>query len=264
MQDKYGIHLIYTPQLLEDGYLPLVVHVEADKCATMEGSKVSNSRLFAAKASHLGKSSRSRARLIDAALAVFAREGLQAASVNEIAREADMANGTFYLHFKDKAELINVVALSVSTEIARELNEVMADIDDAAERVSLGTRQFIQIAFEQLNWGLAFFQAYWVMPELRKQVSQYLRGDLERGAAQGVFTVPIDDFLVDMVASLVNAALFARMNGISGPEVGSKVAEMQLRLLGVDTQWANQVAWRELPKIQIGESRITGFRLKSE
>lgn len=123
----------------------------ANKCAAMEGSKVSSLRLFAAKASHLGKSARSRARLIDAALAVFARQGLEAASVNEITREADMANGTFYLHFTDKAELISVVAASVSLEIAHELNEAMVDIDDAVERVSLGTRQFVQITVEQLN-----------------------------------------------------------------------------------------------------------------
>ena len=98
---------------------------------------MSKSGLFAVKASHLGKSARSRARLIDAALAVFARQGLEAASINEIAREADMANGTFYLHFKDKDELTSVVALSVADEIVRQLDAAMADIDDAAERVSL-------------------------------------------------------------------------------------------------------------------------------
>jgi AcrR family transcriptional regulator len=72
------------------------------------------------KAKKLGKSARTRARLIDAALAVFAREGLDAASINEITREADVANGTFYLHFKDKDELTSVVALSVAAEIVSE------------------------------------------------------------------------------------------------------------------------------------------------
>lgn len=207
---------------------------------------VPQSSLFAAKAKHLGKSARSRARLIDAALAVFARDGLEAASVNEIAREADMANGTFYLHFKDKEELTSVVALSVAAEIAREMDEAMADIDDAIERVSFGTRQFIHIASERLNWGWAFCRAFWVLPELRKEAGQYLRRDLERGVAQGVFSIRVDDFLVEMVGSLVNVALFARMNGTAGPEAGSKAAEMQLRMLGVDPERATQVAWQEL------------------
>jgi AcrR family transcriptional regulator len=205
---------------------------------------VPQSSLFSAKAKHLGKSARSRARLIDAALAVFAREGLEAASVNEITREAEMANGTFYLHFRDKDELTSVVALSVAAEIVHEMDEAMADIDDAIERVSLGTRQFIHIASERLNWGWAFCQAFWVLPELRREAGQYLRRDLERGVAQGVFSIRVDDFLVEMVSSLVNVALFARMNGTAGAEAGSKAAEMQLRMLGVDPDRAKQAAWR--------------------
>jgi AcrR family transcriptional regulator len=239
-----------------------VHRVDADKWAAKEVRKMSKSGLFATKASHLGKRARSRAQLIDAALAVYAREGLEAASINEIAREAGMANGTFYLHFKDKEELISVVAFAVSGEIAREMDEAMAGNDDAVERVSFGTRQFIHTAIEQLNWGLAFFQAFWVLPELRDQVSRYLRGDLERGAAQGAFTVPIDDFLVDMVGSLVNAALFARMNGNAGPEAGSKVAEMQLRLLGVEAQRAKEVAWRDMQLVEMDRTQVTVFGSK--
>jgi len=207
---------------------------------------VPQSSLFAAKAKNMGKSARSRARLIDAALAVFARERLESATINEITREADMANGTFYLHFKDKEELTSVVALSLAAEITREMDEAMADIDDAVERVSLGTRQFIDIASTRLNWGRAFLQAFWVCAELRAEVTLYLRRDLERGVALGAFSVAVDDFLVEMVGALVNAALFARLNGTAGPEAGSKAAEMQLRLLGVDAERAHAVAWRSI------------------
>ncbi len=204
------------------------------------------SSLFAAKAKNMGKSARSRARLIDAALAVFARERLESATINEITREADMANGTFYLHFKDKEELTSVVALSLAAEITRKMDEAMADIDDAVERVSLGTRQFIDIASSRLNWGAAFLQAFWVCAELRAEVTLYLRRDLERGVALGAFNVTVDDFLVQMVGALVNTALFARINGTAGPEAGSKAAEMQLRLLGVDAERAHAVAWRPI------------------
>ena len=72
------------------------------------------------------KKTRARARLIDAALAVFARQWLDAASINEITREADMANDTVYLHFKDKEELTSIVALSVVAEIVTELDAAMA------------------------------------------------------------------------------------------------------------------------------------------
>ena len=94
--------------------------------------------------------------MIDAAVAVFARQGLDAASINEISREEDMAKGTFYLHFKDKEELTSVVALSVVAEIVTELDAAMAGMDDAVERISLGTRQFVHTAFGRIDWGWTF------------------------------------------------------------------------------------------------------------
>jgi hypothetical protein len=88
------------------------------------------------------------------------------------------------------------------------------------------------IAFGRLNWGWAIFRAFWVLPQLRWQVGQYLREDIELGVAQGVFTAAVDDFFVEMLGSLINAALFAQMNGTVGREAGSKVAESQLPFVG--------------------------------
>ena len=72
---------------------------------------------FANRARAEGKSARTRARLMDAAVAVFARKGIEAASVNEIAQAADVANGTFYNHFKDKDEIVGVVAFAIGSRL---------------------------------------------------------------------------------------------------------------------------------------------------
>jgi AcrR family transcriptional regulator len=207
---------------------------------------LTDAALFAQRASHLGKSARTKARLVDAAIVVFARDGLETASVNEVAREAGVANGTFYLHFKDKDELTNVVAFKVASEIARELDESMVGIDDAVERISRGTREFIRIASARADWGWAFIRAFWSLDALRLEVSRYLRSDLERGVQQGAFTVEVDDFLVGAVGTMVVSALFAHMSSDVGPEVGSKTAELQLRMLGVPPARARRAAWRPL------------------
>jgi hypothetical protein len=47
------------------------------------------------------------------------------------------------------------------------------------------------------------------------------------------------------------SALFDRLSGAAGPEAGPKVAELQLRMLGVSPARAKKVAWRELPKIEL-------------
>jgi AcrR family transcriptional regulator len=206
---------------------------------------------FATEARKLNKSARTRARLMDAAVGLFAREGFEAASVNRIAQAADVVNGTFYLHFKDKDDIAAAVAYRIAADVTRQLDDAMADIDDAIERTSSATRRFIEFASAEPEWGMALFRAVWFFRELRGDVAANLKSDLRRGFKQGVFTVKIDAFLVDTFAAMTMAALFARLQGSIGPEAGSKVAELQLRMLGVPAKRAKAAAWRPLEHIEI-------------
>ena len=56
----------------------------------------------------LGRAAR-REQLADVAIEIFAKKGYSAASVNDIVEGARVARGTFYLHFKGKAEILAVV-----------------------------------------------------------------------------------------------------------------------------------------------------------
>ncbi|MGE3269762.1 MAG: TetR/AcrR family transcriptional regulator [Chloroflexota bacterium] len=51
-----------------------------------------------------------RDQLISAAAALFAARGYEATTVDDIVREADLAKGTFYYHFKSKEELVVIMA----------------------------------------------------------------------------------------------------------------------------------------------------------
>lgn len=210
-----------------------------------------SSGVFAAAARDQRKAQRTRARLMDAAVRVFARDGFEAASVNVIAQEAEVANGTFYLHFRDKDEIAGTVAFRMAADVAARLDAAMADMDDAVERVSFGTRQFLNLATSDPAWGWALFRSAWALPALREQVIAYARADLLRGRRQGVFKVEIDAFTVEMFASMVLTALFARLSGSAGDEAGSKATELQLRMLGVAPARARRVAWRRLEQLSL-------------
>jgi AcrR family transcriptional regulator len=205
--------------------------------------------IFFSEARDQGKSARTRARLMDAAVAVFARIGFEAASVNEIAQAAGVANGTFYLHFKDKEEIASVVSHCIAGTIVWQLDEAMAGIDDAVERVAFATRQCIDIACSEPEWGWAFFRAASFLPEVRTSSYAYLRADLQRGARQGAFKVKVDHFLVEMCGSMVLKALSSRLTGEAGKDAGSRVAELQLRMLGVPAAKARKAAWRKIPRL---------------
>lgn len=212
---------------------------------------MSSKGLFVSEAVLLGKSARTRARLMDAAAQLFARQGFEAVSVNEIARVAEVANGTFYVHFRDKDEIAGAVAFGIAQEVVRQLDEAMTDIDDAMERTSMATRRFIDLAGSEPDCGGALFRAVLTFQDLRESVIGYLRADLQRGVSQGVFTTEIDDVVIDTFVSMAMGALFGRLNGRFGPELGSRVAELQLRMLGVPARKAAKVAWREIPPLEL-------------
>ena len=50
-----------------------------------------------------------RSRIQDAAVALFHEQGVEATSVNEIVKRANVAKGTFYVYYKDKKELISQI-----------------------------------------------------------------------------------------------------------------------------------------------------------
>lgn len=60
-----------------------------------------------------------RAALLKAARAVFAEIGYGAAGVRDIVRRTDLASGTFYNYFKDKAEIFEAVVGEMTIDLLR-------------------------------------------------------------------------------------------------------------------------------------------------
>jgi AcrR family transcriptional regulator len=206
--------------------------------------------IFGAEARSEGKRARTRARLMDAAVEVFARRGVERASANEIAQAADVSNGTFYNHFRDKDDIVTAVAFRIAGDVVRRVDEAMAGLDDAAERVAFGTRQIVELGASQAEWGHALVRSIGYLPDLRRRAAAYARADIERGVARGTFDVEVDDFLMDLFVALVMTALDLRLRGEAGPEAGPKVAEAQLRMLGVPAARARELARRELAPLR--------------
>jgi AcrR family transcriptional regulator len=55
------------------------------------------------------RSERSRALILDAALALFSHQGFRATSIRDIAAKADVSTGSVYHHFKDKEQLFGTL-----------------------------------------------------------------------------------------------------------------------------------------------------------
>ncbi|HEX8731865.1 MAG TPA: TetR/AcrR family transcriptional regulator [Ktedonobacterales bacterium] len=96
------------------------------------------------------RKSETRRRLLAAARGVFAREGLEAATIAQITQAADVGFGTFYLHFATKEDAYRAVVTEGFDELARLLTvgraEAVAAGEPWWEQVRLGVCAYCHFA----------------------------------------------------------------------------------------------------------------------
>jgi TetR/AcrR family transcriptional regulator, fatty acid metabolism regulator protein len=114
------------------------------------------------------KSSDKHHRILDAAVKVFARKGFFQSRISEIAREAGVADGTIYLYFKNKDDLLISIFEVKMQEVISRFRSALGKHDNAMARLECLIR--MHLAEFQANPDLAaVFQV-----ELR-QSSRFMR-----------------------------------------------------------------------------------------
>lgn len=144
-----------------------------------------------------------RDRIIDAAVEVFADKGYRAARVSDIARKAGVADGTIYLYFKNKEDLLLVIFEEKMETLLDQLQAALAMESDPLARI----RAYARHHFRSIEEHPALAQVFQV--ELR-QSHRFLReyrpeklwryldvfGDLVReGQERGAIRAEVDPFL---------------------------------------------------------------------
>jgi AcrR family transcriptional regulator len=96
------------------------------------------------------KKARTRAQLIDAAAAVFARRGLVAASLDEVAEEAGLTKGAVYSNFDSKEDLFQAVIDERLNEPMRHGAEVIdSSVGTTEEHAMAGARVFVDVVQQE-------------------------------------------------------------------------------------------------------------------
>jgi len=95
------------------------------------------------------KTHEKRERILAAALKVFARRGFFNAKVSEVAKEAQVADGTIYLYFKNKDDLlISLFEDRMDFLIARLTDEIARAGGTALQRIRRMILEHLRIAVE--------------------------------------------------------------------------------------------------------------------
>ena len=150
---------------------------------------------------------KTRNRLIETALAVFAEKGPDAVIIDDFIAAAHIARGTFYNYFRTTNDLLAAVVGEASDEVLRVIDPIAQQQADPAQRVIVGSRLYIAIAVRYPLWG-AFIIRTGAQRGARGQLlDKYLARDLQAAMDTGRFKV-------GNIAVARNIALGSIMYGI--------------------------------------------------
>ena len=153
-----------------------------------------------------------REAILRAAIVVFAHNGYFSSKVADIAREAGVADGTVYLYFKNKDDLLTSIFGWAMGEFLNRARSEMAEIEDPREKLQrfahlhfslLEQERDIAIVFQiELRQSTKFMEHF--STTYLAQYLQMLREIIEEGQRLGIFRKQLNS---KVVAKLLFGAL---------------------------------------------------------
>lgn len=196
------------------------------------------------------KTDRTRNRIYQAALEVFAETGADQLGVSELADAAGVSRGTIYNNLADP-----VVRYSdLSPILARELRQLIAHAfeseEDPAKRIAIAIKAIIRRAHVAPVWADFVIRHVLVDPELQRFWSTLPANELRRGREMGLFDFDLNE--LSSVTSVMGGSTLIGMlyvrQGVRGwRDSGVEIAELVLRSVGVPKTKARGYANVPLP-----------------
>jgi TetR/AcrR family fatty acid metabolism transcriptional regulator len=145
-----------------------------------------------------------RVLITDAAVEVFAEKGFHQARVSDIAQRAGVADGTIYLYFKNKEDLLLSIFEEKMDMLLNRLGDALTGATDPVDRV----RRFAAFHFDQVRTHRSVAEVLQIELRLSNKFLKEYRPEklwaylgvfgqiVREGQAAGVFRADADPFLM--------------------------------------------------------------------
>jgi len=97
-----------------------------------------------------------RETIIEAAIKIFAKKGFYTANVKDVAREAGVADGTIYLYFKNKDDLLISLFEHKMQEILLRFEKALKEINDPLEQLKMFIKEYFELIEEDIDLSDVF------------------------------------------------------------------------------------------------------------
>jgi TetR/AcrR family fatty acid metabolism transcriptional regulator len=176
-----------------------------------------------------------RDRILRAAVTVFSRKGFFNSKVSEIARASGVADGTIYLYFRNKDDLLISLFEEKMGEVVADVRERVAGGRNALEKLriyidnhmSLLEREsdLVEVLQVELRQSSKFLKDY--TPVKFLEYLDVLGGILEEGTRDG-------EFRSDMTVSVARRVVFGAMDELSRTYILTKKAKYHPSVTSVE------------------------------
>jgi AcrR family transcriptional regulator len=202
-----------------------------------------NSRLERRKA-------RTRAALIRAAQSFIAAGNLNV-PIQEITQAADVGLGSFYNHFASREELFEAAVEDVLEVFGGLLDELTADIDDAAVVFAQGFRLFGRFHRRYPEMSKVYLSSGLAMAGSGRGLAARALRDIQAGVSAGRLTAHDPELALTIVmgASLCLGQFLHDHPERDDAQATDQVAEDLLRLLGLPALEAQRIIASPLPDL---------------
>ena len=173
-------------------YNPELNFMSVSSASTVSGSDRPSARREPAAANgHTSRREETRLRLIAAGTELFARRGLHQVTTAQIAREAGVATGTFYLHFADKHALFQELVFDALADLRSRQERAAASRAAGDSEVAARIEELVRFTEEQRDLIRVVFargpESGRVTEEIHDRVARGLEARLaERVKAEGL------------------------------------------------------------------------------
>jgi len=182
---------------------------------------------------------KSRAQIVEAARFLFTSRPIASVTIEDVTRQAQVAKGTFYSHFRSLDDLRAAVAVELSQTFEDLIDQSGLHAADPVARIAAGCAVFIGEAQRDPAWGALIARGACAFPTFASAVRECLKTNLRLAQSEGrvaSFSIEVGfDLVFGIILQAIRSASGARMS----PADAKDVVQAILRALGVGREEAD-------------------------
>lgn len=192
------------------------------------------------------RSNRTRIRILDAAMRVFAEKGPDAPVIQDFILAANMSRGTFYNYFNSIDELLIATSKQLEDDLIVSIQGEIESIPSPVERMTFGMLLWLHKAANDPTW-CAFVNR---VAHHSTMVETQLGGDLRDGIASGEIICPDINAAYDLVVGTLRQSMNRMLIEQVPAAFPKQVVHTVLQGLGVDARRIQTVLERAVPEMR--------------